>query len=904
MNTQNRIQVIYEPIYSSSDNLYLAIELLIGGVSQSLSLATFMQYLYANEDNIHKDDSEFCFVLMKLIKKVDISGTFYFAIPTDDDQALFFKKVIEHSITLSIKTKDTITPIQQSTTLPLTITVSQKGAGIQCTLKERSSWLEDPKFCQMFQWNQEVLYLVQEESLIQVSQSLDSFLDSFLDTDVISYPSASEVSHFIQTIYTPNKAKLIWQINTDFDSLIPKETPPVPYLKLTYDNNTLSPTLFFQYETELITPGLEDTQVINKSTGKTMIRMKDMEAIYQQDLMTLFTETGLPFMLQSPADIAQFLDKIVPNLEERNWIVESDVPEFNIQKEPVKLQFSVNSSGTDWFHFEPSCNVNGQKMSLQEIASLMVKNQGYLKTKKGYVKLEASSQKELEALAEMGAFRIGAKFSKADILPMISASEVTGATSEARELIDNLNGLAVGHTSVSDDFIGDLRPYQQYGVNWMYFLAQAGLGGVLADDMGLGKTCQTIALSTILEGDAPILVVGPTNVIYNWQREIEKFAPSKNVLVHAGVGRNAQLNGLFNPDFIITSFGVLKNDLDLFKDKKFKAIFVDEAQYMKNPQSQISKALKTLKASYKLAMTGTPIENKFQDLWNLFDFVMPGYLGKQSEFDSKVKTNQTKQLKMKIKPFILRREKREVLDSLPEKTEIILKCPLNDTQAQLYQTVLDAAKKGIKAMDGKRDKLNILAALLKLRQVCIHPGLLKEFKDQDYPSSKMEILKEKLLEVTDEGHKVVVFSQFTGMLDFIQNWLEQEHINFTRIDGSVTGKQRMTVIDKFETMEGSCVMLVSLKAGGVGINLTSADYVFHTDPWWNPAVEAQATDRVHRMGQKNKVFVYKLIAEGTIEEKIQELQASKKQLLEKVVDIDSAVEKSVDIEEVKELVFG
>ena len=457
---------------------------------------------------------------------------------------------------------------------------------------------------------------------------------------------------------------------------------------------------------------------------------------------------------------------------------------------------------------------------------------------------------------------------------------------------------------ISDAFKGQLRDYQQFGVNWMFMLSQIGLGGILADDMGLGKTVQTIALSTRLPGKEPIIVIGPTNVIYNWSKEIDTFLPGKKVIIYTGQTRQSKLTSFNNADFIITSFGVLKNDVDILTKFHYKAIFVDEAQYIKNPKTQISKSVKCLHGHFKLAMTGTPIENQLQDLWNLFDFIMPNYLGTQKAFDADITESRRDIIKTKIKPFVLRREKREVLESLPEKTEIIIKCPLSDEQMALYRTVLDATKKGILSTTGKRNRLGILAALLKLRQVCIHPGLLREVNSHAIPSAKFELVKEKIIELMDEGHKVVMFSQFTKMLDIIQEWITNQDYYYERIDGSITGKDRQAAIERFQEKRGSGIFLISLKAGGVGINLTAADYVMHLDPWWNPAIESQATDRVHRMGQKNKVFVYKFIAEGTIEEKIQNLQGEKKKLLAQVIDIDSVEEKSINLDEIKELVLS
>ncbi len=532
----------------------------------------------------------------------------------------------------------------------------------------------------------------------------------------------------------------------------------------------------------------------------------------------------------------------------------------------------------------------------------MVENKGYLKTKSGYVRIDSQSQQELQTLHKLGAFKADKKFTRAEIIPLIATSQVTGQNADAQGWIDRLKHLhTTGHCAPGPGFKGELRDYQQFGLNWMHFLSQTELGGVLADDMGLGKTIQAIAFCSQLKGKAPVLVVGPTNVIYNWENEIKKFLPSAKVMIYSGSNRVALVDKMEKVDFVITTFGIVKNDEEWLSSLNFKAIFVDEAQYIKNPLAQISKSIKTLKADFKLVMTGTPIENHLQDLWNLFDFVMPGYLGPKREFDALVKDGHTEMLKIKVKPFVMRREKREVLQSLPEKTEILLKCPMSSAQRQLYETVLEAVKRGIKNSVGKTERLNVLTSLLKLRQVCTHPALLPELLDKDVESAKFDLATKTISELIEEGHKVVFFSQFTQMLDIFQKWSTQEKIYTERIDGSVTGKNRSQAVDRFQGHVGAGLFLISLKAGGVGINLTSADYVIHMDPWWNPAIESQATDRVHRMGQQNKVIVYKMITEGTIEEKIQLLQESKKSLLAQIIDIDSVADKAINFDEIAAL---
>jgi len=769
-------------------------------------------------------------------------------------------------------------------------------------LMEKETFRNNPLSCLTFRDERQTFCFSTGVLIERLPQDFEMFLNEFLDKDKIVFEN-DEILRFIQHVYMPNRKLIFWKIQVDFLSFIPQEVTPIPLLRIGYKAPTLTPTLFFQYDGEVISPDFNRDVVSDKRTGKKYQRLMDMEMIYQQDLMTLFNEFKLPFLLQSPGDIALFMDKVVPLLIERGWLIQSDAPQFNVLPDPVELSFSITSSGQDWFHFSPNCDVAGQKMSLQEITALMVQNQGYVKTQNGFVKLSEKTQQELKTLSSAGAFLTGKVFSKKDILPLASIGSVIGDGVEAEDFIARLKQSDPNKQVMpGPSFSGSLRDYQQYGLNWLGFLSSIGLGGILADDMGLGKTVQTIALASSLEGNEPVLVIGPTNVIYNWASEVQKFTKDLTCVVYSGSNRQALRKDCVKANFVVTSFGIVRQDLDFFKTLKTKAIFIDEAQYIKNPKAQISQAIKALKSPFILAMTGTPIENHLQDLWNLFDTVMPGYLGAYSAFDNEVKCGRLDALKMKVRPFVLRREKREVLKSLPEKIEIVLKCPLSDVQHQLYQAVLDAVKKGIR-IGGKVNKLSILTSLLKLRQVCIHPGLLAETQYRSTPSAKFDLLKEKLEELVDEDHKVVVFTQFTGMLDIVQDWLKEQKIYFERIDGSITGKARMSAVDRFQDHTGSAVFLVSLKAGGVGINLTAADYVIHLDPWWNPAVESQATDRVHRMGQQQTVMVLKMIAEGTIEEKIQELQGKKKELLARIVDVDDLADKSLDLDEVTSLLF-
>lgn len=873
----------------------------------NLSKSSFMLFLYNNENEINEKDLDFSYRLTKYLKKLQVGNDIHDALPQEQDVGWFFSRANELGIhvewrqVFDNKTSD-YQPIQFDQELPLEIELKQDKNKIQCILKNRLEWLQNPLLWMPFPSDKGLYCFCNGYIKKNPSKSFLNYLDNFLDRNALVF-EGNQAIQFIQRVYSPNKKLLSWVVNMDLQQFLPSDDSPTPRLDVIYENNQLMTALSYNYGNSTVLPQ-DTTDVLKDATnGRLYKRQKDMEEIYQNDLMELFMSEELPFLLENPGHIARFLDKIVPTLKEREWVINSTINDFNVLDTPIDLTFNVESPKQDWFEFSQHTTIDGQEMSFAEITRLLVENQGYIKTSGGYVKVSEESQQELKTLNSFQAFTSKKTFNMLEFMPLLGISSIEGTDSNSSQFIENFKNFHRSEDTLGNDFSGELRDYQTYGVKWLSFLNQYKFGGILADDMGLGKTVQTIAFTTSIEQTSPYLIIGPTNVIYNWEKEIDKFTKRKKTVIYGGTQRDKLLPKIAKSNYVITSYGILKNDIDLLKNIPFEAIFIDEAQHIKNPKTQLSKAVKQLNAKFRIAMTGTPIENYIQDLWNIFDFVMPDYLGKLSQFENDIKDGRKEQLKTRIKPFILRREKREVLDSLPEKTEIVIKCDMTPGQEKLYKTVLDAAKKGIKNVKGKQERLNIFTALLKLRQVCIHPQLLKEVGATDIESSKFELAKEKISELIDEGHKIVMFSQFTEMLDIMGDWTKKERFYTERIDGSVSAKARMDAVDRFQSSEDPGMFLISLKAGGVGLNLTAADYVIHLDPWWNPAIESQATDRVHRMGQQNKVFVYKLITTGTIEEKIQELQDSKKQLLAEIIDIDTAAEKSLNFDEIKTLLL-
>lgn len=458
-----------------------------------------------------------------------------------------------------------------------------------------------------------------------------------------------------------------------------------------------------------------------------------------------------------------------------------------------------------------------------------------------------------------------------------------------KNISDKIRNIEALDFTVPINLNAALREYQKVGYKWFKTLAYYGFGGILADEMGLGKTLQTIAFLLSEEGKRS-LIVAPTSLIYNWKSEFEKFASSMKVLVLHGNKdeREKLMEDINNYDVVLTTYNLLRNDLDFYSEKVFDYIVIDEAQNIKNPLSQNAEAIKSISGKVKFALTGTPIENSLMELWSIFDFIMPGYLFNRNKFSSNFIKNfgdeeTLNELNRLIKPFILRRYKKDVMTELPDKIEKRLIIEMTDEQKKVYKIFAEEAKNNLEELkeDGLNKKtIEVFSYLTKLRQLCLDPAILIE--NYKGGSGKLEALLETVIQGVEEEHKILVFSQFTSVLGNIAEVLNKGEINYFYLDGSTKAKDRLEMVNEFNQGDTK-VFLISLKAGGTGLNLTSADIVIHFDPWWNPAVEDQATDRAHRFGQKNVVEVIKLISKGTIEEKILKLQDDKKEVIEKIM---------------------
>ena len=433
---------------------------------------------------------------------------------------------------------------------------------------------------------------------------------------------------------------------------------------------------------------------------------------------------------------------------------------------------------------------------------------------------------------------------------------------------------------IPKDLNATLRDYQVSGFEFFKTLSDYQFGGILADEMGLGKTIQTIAF-LLSNKDKKSIVITPTALIYNWKNELEKFAPTLKVgLLHAAKSeREKILDNIDNYDVILTTYTTYKNDIDKYKNISFDYCIIDEAQNIKNPDAIITKAIKNVNAKVKFALTGTPIENNLMELWSIFDFIMPGYLYNKSKFKSIFINNDKNIIELKnlIKPFILRRTKKEVITELPDKIEQKIIIDLEKEHKRAYKGYVNLITRKIK--ENNQDNITVFSYLTKLRQLCLSPELI--VKNYQGKNSKLDVLINIINDSSDE--KILVFSQFTKVLEVIGKRLNEENISYSYLDGKTSAKDRVKLVEEFNTNNNK-VFLISLKAGGTGLNLTSANIVVHFDPWWNPAVEDQASDRAHRIGQKNVVNVIKLIAKGTAEERVINLQETKKELIEDVIN--------------------
>ena len=611
-----------------------------------------------------------------------------------------------------------------------------------------------------------------------------------------------------------------------------------------------------------------------------------------------------------------------------DWIFEEkdNMTFFKLAAKPFELCASLDfcSESKDSFIIELYGKIDDEIISFNDLYELVLDNNKYYKAKsKGFVELPVQ-----EIFSLMKSFNTIDVY-RNDENKYVVKTYRAGIVSEMQNLKMTLKmsrkfskfWKQISTFSEMDSVVlpkgiqADFREYQAKGFGWLWFLYQYGLNGILADDMGLGKTLQALALiqkAKEKDKQAPNLVICPTSVVFNWEAEIQKFAPKLKCLKLSGVERKELFKEIDKYDVIITSYALVRRDIEELIKHDFRYIILDESQNIKNAGSLTAQSVKRLNSMHKLALSGTPIENRLEELWSVFDFLMPGFLFEESEFNYRYVTPITerddktveKRLKSQIYPFILRRMKRDVAKDLPDKVENIAYCELTPEQKDFYLEVLDSTKeelfKSIEQNGLEKSRLSIFSALLRLRQICCHPKLYdKDGLKGNIQSGKFEQLKSMLEQIISEKHRVLLFSQFVDMLDIIKKWLEKEGIKHEYLTGKT--KDRGAVVERFNSDPTIPIFLISLKAGGTGLNLTGADYVIHYDPWWNPAVEDQATDRAYRIGQTKKVFVYRIITKGTVEEKIQKLKQQKRNLVDSVISVDRNIGKSLSYADLQDI---
>ncbi|WP_315799113.1 DEAD/DEAH box helicase [Bradyrhizobium sp. SZCCHNRI3043] len=617
--------------------------------------------------------------------------------------------------------------------------------------------------------------------------------------------------------------------------------------------------------------------------------------------------------------------------------IDDDFP-YRLAESSGLVDMEIEGSGIDWFEFGFKIDIDGRPHDLAELLARLLAQPGILdalseadaEAKHMYVPLPDGRHLALAAgrflpvLLALQTMRLSGggldasgklKLSRAQLVPLLAHDPgAFKGPDDLRRLADLVRQHRPDELKLPAGFTATLRPYQRQGVAWLDLLRQANLGGVLADDMGLGKTVQVLALLALEKARGalarPVLIVAPTSLMTNWFNEASKFVPDLKVLVFHGAARKELIAQISEHDVVLTTYPLIARDHELILGRDWHMAILDEAQTIKNPNAATTRWLNAIKASHRFCLTGTPMENHLGELWSIMSFVNPGYLGDKTAFTRNWRTPIEKEgnamraaaLTRRVKPFLLRRTKEEVASELPAKVDIVETVAIDGKQRDLYDSIRAAmAKKVRKALDERglaRSHIVVLEALLRLRQVCCDPRLVKLDDKVERPSAKLDRLIEMVEELLSEGRKIIIFSQFTSMLSLIEERFEAADIAYELLTGDTRDRKRP--IEAFQRGD-SPVFLISLKAGGVGLNLTAADTVIIYDPWWNPAVEAQAIDRAHRIGQDKKVFVYRLVTAGTIEEKIGELKLRKQALADSLFDREGNIGKALTEEDIAAL---
>ncbi len=775
--------------------------------------------------------------------------------------------------------------------------------------------------------SQSPLWFLLDEALIPAQEGLDvEQIENLSKASRVIIP-AEEKGRFLE-FYLPRLAS---QFNITGEGIKTNDliVRPQPRLYLQDNQGTLEVWLRFGYgdfevSFESRIPETSSTYDSETSTFTRIFRDVQAEktAFGSVSDYGLKRVTGTPglFNLRAKVDVVDFLMRYIPKAVAGGFEIygEENIKNVRINRNQPKISFNI-SSGIDWFDLQTVIAYGDQQVPLKDMRRALKRRENYIKLADGTI--GEVPQEWLERYKHLFGLgdetEEGLRFSNQQVTlldQLLGESERVTADDEFQRRRQRLREF----TSITPqpeprNLTGELRPYQKAGLDWLHFLRQYEFGGCLADDMGLGKTFQVLAyLQSLREqgiSTKAALIVVPRSLLVNWQREVEKFTPGLSILEYHGQFREKDPAAFDQYDLVITTYGIVIKDIQLLRGYRFHYVILDESQAIKNPLSQSAKACRLLQSEHRLVMTGTPVENSTFELWSQFAFLNPGLLGNLEYFKSEIggpiekdgDAEAAQFLRKMVYPFILRRTKEQVAPELPPRTERIVYGEMEPAQRKLYARTRDDYRKSLlgliegQGMDNARMK--ILEGLLRLRQICIHPRLVdKTYRGE---SAKFELLLENIETLLAEGHKALIYSQFVETLKLLRAELDARKIRYTYLDGQTNNRQEQ--VDIFQGDPTIPFFLISLKAGGVGLNLTAADYVIHLDPWWNPAVEMQASDRAHRIGQEKPVFVYKYILRDSVEEKILQLQERKKNLVEQLITTETSFFKSITTEDVKAL---
>ena len=726
------------------------------------------------------------------------------------------------------------------------------------------------------------------------------------DNDLAPFLSAYSNLKYAPTISLPNIRD--WELI---------QASPVPRLSVLGTNASPGPGLLsaqvcFDYDGRLISRKDPKTIWVDIDQKKIRQRQPRTEIEFFSELSQISDVQELPLINSNRADVSfptTQLPIMVEDLSTKGWHIEAEGRRIYRSSE-----YSAGvSSGINWFDLKAQAKFGSEEIAMPQLLQALQRGQKFVTLSTGDLGLlpEAWIAKFV-SLAKFGKVADGA----------IRFKPQQGALLEALlkqlpqvKLDANFNKLKQTLTQTtlatsiqpSSLFKGTLRNYQAEGLGWLSLLRHSGFGGCLADDMGLGKTIQVLAFLADQVSELPSLVVVPRSLVHNWISEAKHFCPTIRALDYSESKNRRNHDRIRSHDLIVITYGQLRQDIEEFRKIDFNYVILDEAQAIKNLDSTTSKSARLLKSKHRLALTGTPVENHLGELGAIFEFLNPemlssAFLKSIAKMNKKDRDAATKIISKALRPFILRRTKNEVLKDLPGKHEQTIYCDLEPDQRRQYDDLLDHYRRNISETIKKKglnkSKIQVLEALLRLRQAACHPGLI-DHSQSGASSAKLELLISKLHEVIDSGHKAIVFSQFTSMLSFVRSQLDKEEISYEYLDGSTRNREER--INRFQQDPTISIFLISLKAGGVGLNLTAADYCFILDPWWNPAAESQAIDRIYRMGQSKPVFAYRIISRDTIEDKITDLQSKKRDLADSIFDTEASALSSLNMENLKKL---